>query len=103
MIRRPPRSTLFPYTTLFRSRVLGAIDRIAATHRDGEDVLVVAHGGVISVYACHLLGCSFNALWRLRLDNASLTIAEPPRLVVLNDTSHLRPLAESPARAGHAS
>src|SRR3712207_1851094 len=23
MIRRPPRSTLFPYTTLFRSRILG--------------------------------------------------------------------------------
>src|SRR5258707_12803429 len=36
MIRRPPRSTLFPYTTLFRSRgavghralLLGAIERI---------------------------------------------------------------------------
>src|SRR2546430_12248902 len=25
MIRRPPRSTLFPYTTLFRSRSLGMI------------------------------------------------------------------------------
>src|ERR1035438_8434724 len=25
MIRRPPRSTLFPYTTLFRSRLGGAI------------------------------------------------------------------------------
>src|SRR2546429_9255276 len=25
MIRRPPRSTLFPYTTLFRSRVHGGI------------------------------------------------------------------------------
>src|SRR3712207_7827212 len=24
MIRRPPRSTLFPYTTLFRSRAAGA-------------------------------------------------------------------------------
>src|SRR5258708_22506473 len=24
MIRRPPRSTLFPYTTLFRSRLLAA-------------------------------------------------------------------------------
>src|SRR3712207_8773588 len=24
MIRRPPRSTLFPYTTLFRSRIEGA-------------------------------------------------------------------------------
>src|SRR5256885_6411628 len=26
MIRRPPRSTLFPYTTLFRSRVVDARD-----------------------------------------------------------------------------
>src|SRR2546429_9308212 len=25
MIRRPPRSTLFPYTTLFRSRFLAAL------------------------------------------------------------------------------
>src|SRR2546422_7797337 len=25
MIRRPPRSTLFPYTTLFRSLVLGGV------------------------------------------------------------------------------
>src|SRR3712207_8734370 len=25
MIRRPPRSTLFPYTTLFRSRVPGRV------------------------------------------------------------------------------
>src|SRR3712207_8011901 len=27
MIRRPPRSTLFPYTTLFRSRLVQAMDR----------------------------------------------------------------------------
>src|SRR2546428_11819755 len=27
MIRRPPRSTLFPYTTLFRSGILAALDR----------------------------------------------------------------------------
>src|SRR3712207_8497491 len=26
MIRRPPRSTLFPYTTLFRSRALASAD-----------------------------------------------------------------------------
>src|SRR2546422_9928893 len=38
MIRRPPRSTLFPYTTLFRSiyeRIVGAIERLLrqiATH-----------------------------------------------------------------------
>src|SRR5262245_65909773 len=28
MIRRPPRSTLFPYTTLFRSRGLRAGDQV---------------------------------------------------------------------------
>src|SRR2546426_8274147 len=29
MIRRPPRSTLFPYTTLFRSRVLAQLPESA--------------------------------------------------------------------------
>src|SRR2546430_5348317 len=29
MIRRPPRSTLFPYTTLFRSKARGDLDVIA--------------------------------------------------------------------------
>src|SRR2546429_659710 len=33
MIRRPPRSTLFPYTTLFRSLVCAADDRDRATGR----------------------------------------------------------------------
>src|SRR3712207_8659599 len=28
MIRRPPRSTLFPYTTLFRSDVLRLLDEV---------------------------------------------------------------------------
>src|SRR3989338_6544057 len=32
MIRRPPRSTLFPYTTLFRSRRLGHRDHHPWTH-----------------------------------------------------------------------
>src|SRR2546430_5042113 len=42
MIRRPPRSTLFPYTTLFRSKV----DRAEKLLRDleGEDLAQVARG-----------------------------------------------------------
>src|SRR2546422_6228853 len=32
MIRRPPRSTLFPYTTLFRSRVCARAAAVAAVH-----------------------------------------------------------------------
>src|SRR3712207_7789577 len=39
MIRRPPRSTLFPYTTLFRSRV--------GVRVDGRDLVVVVRVGML--------------------------------------------------------
>src|SRR2546429_4595390 len=39
MIRRPPRSTLFPYTTLFRSHALRFIER----NKDRPFFLYVAH------------------------------------------------------------
>src|SRR3712207_8903263 len=53
MIRRPPRSTLFPYTTLFRSRLLAEILKwpvlalgvagvVLAVWRRRGDLLVVA-------------------------------------------------------------
>src|SRR5256886_13470811 len=35
MIRRPPRSTLFPYTTLFRSHRLAPFTLVGATTRPG--------------------------------------------------------------------
>src|SRR3712207_8302665 len=36
MIRRPPRSTLFPYTTLFRSRVRRVIRRLVLFGASGD-------------------------------------------------------------------
>src|SRR2546426_8531112 len=41
MIRRPPRSTLFPYTTLFRSQPAPS----GAPERGGRQLLVVRDGG----------------------------------------------------------
>src|SRR3712207_7551082 len=35
MIRRPPRSTLFPYTTLFRSRAASRSEQRVVEHRHG--------------------------------------------------------------------
>src|SRR5256885_7144994 len=41
MIRRPPRSTLFPYTTLFRSHVPENDQRgLARSHRDQSQLAV---------------------------------------------------------------
>src|SRR2546429_5059201 len=44
MIRRPPRSTLFPYTTLFRSQALGR--RIERGHRIGAGSAELATGNI---------------------------------------------------------
>src|SRR2546430_8749988 len=45
MIRRPPRSTLFPYTTLFRSRALHvwAVADLLQVRLGGEDARSVVH------------------------------------------------------------
>src|SRR5947208_12342090 len=49
MIRPPPRSTLFPYTTLFRScvepRIEAEINRVRAVFDRGADAVPVASGG----------------------------------------------------------
>src|SRR3712207_7248474 len=37
MIRRPPRSTLFPYTTLFRSVFAGEVEVVAGGDRGGGE------------------------------------------------------------------
>src|SRR3712207_8034781 len=41
MIRRPPRSTLFPYTTLFRSMQTGNYDLVSASG-DASNRLIAA-------------------------------------------------------------
>src|SRR2546426_6547836 len=51
MIRRPPRSTLFPYTTLFRSPHLHAIDLRV---RDAEPAAAVAQHRVGLLERAHL-------------------------------------------------
>src|SRR2546429_6346916 len=47
MIRRPPRSTLFPYTTLFRSCAVAGValpeEPIDVRHRVGDRLVLVDH------------------------------------------------------------
>src|SRR2546430_13747852 len=54
MIRRPPRSTLFPYTTLFRSNLRWALDRMArlaaATPGDGAALWERLRAGATAIW-----------------------------------------------------
>src|SRR3712207_9045335 len=46
MIRRPPRSTLFPYTTLFRSTLFRDHYNIPLVHVQAQDLFIGALEGV---------------------------------------------------------
>src|SRR5258708_39514096 len=74
MIRRPPRSTLFPYTTLFRSVASGLLsDKDALAGFGSEPAIVVAAIFVMSG-ALHHTGLS-DAVgsWIGRLSGSSYT------------------------------
>src|SRR2546422_3041040 len=64
MIRRPPRSTLFPYTTLFRSAVVSARVQLA-----GAGLVVVIDVAGRGIDACFATGCRLRCgiVLRLRL------------------------------------
>src|SRR3712207_7620376 len=68
MIRRPPRSTLFPYTTLFRSHDLrrAAVDGLHAGVHEGLGDRVLEHVPVAAV--------QLHAL----VDDALLQLGRPP-------------------------
>src|SRR2546427_2924602 len=59
MIRRPPRSTLFPYTTLFRSHASGPRDAVANPAGQGNAVSTgVDYGSYLTaepVLACAIV------------------------------------------------
>src|SRR3712207_6974038 len=72
MIRRPPRSTLFPYTTLFRSCILDEhLPRLVAEHDHAPPVEAHRFGGA------HLAGNAALALDRksTRLNSSHANIS----------------------------
>src|SRR2546429_5803827 len=54
MIRRPPRSTLFPYTTLFRSNIVGVPPKLEGSRR--REVLSVQYADRPIARAGHING-----------------------------------------------
>src|SRR3712207_7805277 len=49
MIRRPPRSTLFPYTTLFRSNPDGLLNGASSIEIAGEHAYITCERGLVIV------------------------------------------------------
>src|SRR2546422_8990081 len=73
MIRRPPRSTLFPYTTLFRSHQVRAPPPVPARDRDAPVTTRIAAPSLATLAPDDLvdvqlvarwIGCSPRTIWR---------------------------------------
>src|SRR5437660_12834934 len=98
MIRRPPRSTLFPYTTLFRSRIHANPDGAPTNLRWVVNHVTARTTGVLH----HLLGQvavvehldQAEALWRR---NGVVATYVTPTGEVLSPTGRLRGGAEGTA------
>src|SRR2546430_10117824 len=111
MIRRPPRSTLFPYTTLFRSLTLArevrkpvvvhareADDDVAAMLR-GADTPVVLHSfssgpGVFAAGMAVAAHFFFSGMITFKnwTTTHPLTACPPPPLLVATDRPDLAPV-----------
>src|SRR2546426_9401631 len=77
MIRRPPRSTLFPYTTLFRSR-RPRHDHQGPCHRQGFAHAVVAphaHDGVRGGHELEVVPLRHQDRKSTRLNSSHLVIS----------------------------
>ncbi len=76
----------------FKERVVKAFEKITDKEKEGE-IAIVTHGGVISAIIAHILELDMNHIWRIRLDNASISEirieTEISRLSLLNSTFHL--------------
>src|SRR5438309_9157156 len=96
MMRRPPRSTLFPYTTLFRSRfrVEIVIERLVVHAAIGEKAAVLAGTVVLQRSEEHTseLQSQFHLVCRLLLEKKKRGLpARRPRSRPRTETSRRRP------------
>src|SRR5256885_4324306 len=80
MIRRPPRSTLFPYTTLFRSLQrlgMNAIDILLIHDINGK-----YHGDRVPERIAEVMDGGYRALDRLRREDRKSTRLNSSHLVI---------------------
>src|SRR2546429_5590590 len=81
MIRRPPRSTLFPYTTLFRSNLGITPTDFLPVSKPGEFDAAIRQLGLPAVLKTRRMGYDGKGQWILRTtDDVVKTKTELPKL-----------------------
>src|SRR5258708_20355104 len=84
MIRRPPRSTLFPYTTLFRSKIPQKnklTNKIKTTDKQFVQKYIFVTGGVVSSIGKGLTAASLGTLLEARGDRKSTRLNSSHQII----------------------
>src|SRR3712207_8262522 len=76
MIRRPPRSTLFPYTTLFRSQIENQrwVKRVIA-EMGGKDAMIIDDSADLDAAAADIVTSADRKSTRLNSSHANISYA----------------------------
>src|SRR5687767_15763303 len=82
MLRPPPRSTLFPYTTLFRSRDL--VDLVAAVSQAVrlKYITLITHGAMLTVDRAR-------SLWEAGINQFSISLRSEEHTSELQSLAYL--------------
>src|SRR2546426_9375102 len=80
MIRRPPRSTLFPYTTLFRSRSMRQIRACTGSERENPGAKAQQHRHKHDTSGPPV-DPEVSCLWRCRSEEHTSELQSPCNLV----------------------
>src|SRR5258708_27154892 len=79
MIRRPPRSTLFPYTTLFRS--VNSAGRVNVNHPENSDLQLLTVGSSEGVAICQRRTRSFASRPTKSIDRKSTRLNSSHQII----------------------
>src|SRR5256885_10765218 len=95
MIRRPPRSTLFPYTTLFRSRLVREAVRrtvlmFEAEQPKGGEMPVVLGAGASGILLHEAIGHGMEDRKSTRLNSSHLVISYAVFCLKKKNSNNLR-------------
>src|SRR2546422_6010462 len=97
MIRRPPRSTLFPYTTLFRSpqrRRVNRLDAVEIDHANGDafgcELLVGSQGLVRSEEHTSELQSRLHLVCRLLLEKKKTAVRTADHTEIAHSITRLQ-------------
>src|SRR5258708_35733448 len=88
MIRRPPRSTLFPYTTLFRSFYFNTLARVLAERYPDEPELQICHRLDRETSGCLVVARDRDAAARLKPAIADKDRTTKQYLAVVRSEEH---------------